>query len=126
MTASTSPTPSFYDVEATEVYTDAVGFSVIEDPHPLPTLNKVVRSILSGVGAMATAVALTGVLTIARGETYPSHISQATMASADWGPEGFGIVSMTEHMRQRASLAATVFVKTPHPGADDPDPDYGF
>jgi hypothetical protein len=33
---------------------------------------------------------------------------------------------MTERMRERAGFAARLFQRTPHPGADEPDPDYGL
>jgi hypothetical protein len=32
----------------------------------------------------------------------------------------------TDLMRERAAMAGVLFIKAPHPGMDDPEPDYGF
>ena len=34
------------------------------------------------------------------------------------------VIEMTEEMIKRAALASQLFKSTPHPGDDDPDPDY--
>jgi hypothetical protein len=41
-------------------------------------------------------------------------------------PRPPNILRMTALMREQAALAARVFQRTPHPGADDTEPDYGF
>ena len=33
---------------------------------------------------------------------------------------------MTKTMKEHAALADRLFERTPHPGMDDPEPDYGF
>lgn len=123
MNASTTTT-NFYNSEAAEIYSEDFDFTVIADD-PLPTLRKVVRSVLTRVLTIAASAAVTAILTIPAGGNLPFDTSEPVLftESAEEAPN---LVTMTAHMRERAAFASRVFRRTPHPGDDDIEPDYGF
>lgn len=126
MASVSSQNPNFYSVEAVAIYGATFDFTVSEDTEPLQTLPSAIRSVCSRALVTVAAVAFSGVLTFSE-RICPSAMSTPTTVAADSGPrDGPDIVQMTEYMRVRASLASRIFARTPHPGANDSDPDYGF
>jgi hypothetical protein len=116
---------NFYKADATEVYAENFDFTVIESAEPLPSLAKTLRSAIARVLATAVVAAVTGILTIPPEGLLPFGVSE-TSAIRQNAPRAPDVVTMTAFMRERAALAARVFQRTPHPGDDDIEPDYGL
>jgi hypothetical protein len=127
MTTTTIAVQNFYAVEAFEVYHEDFDFTVLESAEPLPSLMKAVRSACSHAMVTAAAIAFTGILMLPAGSDLRIGMSEPMTVSPLGEPRGGpDIVTMTAYMRERAGLASRVFERTPHPGAEDPEPDYGF
>src|SRR2546427_32381 len=83
-------------------------------------------TLQSRPGLVVAAVA--GILTIPAGGNLPFAVSEPAVASEDisHSPRSPDMVTMTAYMREQAALAARLFQRTPHPGDDDVEPDYGL
>jgi len=126
MTTMTSATTDFYVAEAVEVYAEEFDFTVVHSAEPLPCLLKVLRSVGAHVLTTAVAAAFTGMLTFSAG-IQAIAVSEPNAVAGQVEPSGSpNVITMTAQMRQQAALASKLFTRTPHPGADDPEPDYGF
>ena len=123
MTRVTTVT-DFYKGDATVVYEENFDFTVIESAEPLPSAARMLRAAISRTLATVVFAAVTGILTIPPGGL-PFGASETTAIRQD-APRAPDAVTMTAFMREQATLAARMFQRTPHPGADDIEPDYGF
>ncbi len=133
MTTDTSPSSvgpqGFYGAA---VYTDDFDYSIVEDSEPLPSLTAAVRGAAGIAMNCVASIAVAGVVTLTPDVFMPSAYSEPVPfsrgAHVHDGTEGrpADLRLMTERMRERAGLVARLFQRTPHPGADEPDPDYGF
>lgn len=127
MTTTTKAAQNFYTVEALEIYHEDFDFTVLESAEPLPSLPKAVRSVCSRALLTVAAVAFTGILTLSAGGKIHIGMSEPMTVSPIGEPRGGpDVVTMTAYMRERAGFASRVFERTPHPGAEDAEPDYGF
>ena len=119
------PVTNFYKSDASEVYSEEFDFTIIDSAAPSPGAAKTLRSAISRSLATAVVAAVTGILTIAPGSMLSFGVSEISIIRQDATrtPE---IVMMTAFMRERAALASQIFQRTPHPGADDLEPEYGF
>lgn len=134
MTTDTSTTvrpPSFY---TPELYVDELDYTLVENGEPLPYLDAaLLRSIAARAISYVAAIAVAGTITLtspAAPSTIPSSAVTEPAAVARDGTDDpsarVDLRLMTERMRERSGLAARLFQRTPHPGADERDPDYGF
>jgi hypothetical protein len=121
--------PNFYNARAAEIYHDDFDFTVQEAAAPLDQLASVVAAATARAARIVATVAFSGVLVIPPGGNLPSDFCHPT-ATSDvrdrQPPETSAVVAMTALMRARADVAGRVFSRSPHPGADDSDPDYDF
>ena len=115
----------FYLDEAVGVYRSDLDFSVLEDSKPLASLEPAVKEVLSWVAQTLVAVGCTVALSIAPGGLSSSYLSEPPEVAQE-NYQGVDGQTMTAIMQERAELASRIFQRTPHPGADDPDPDYGL
>jgi hypothetical protein len=127
-TTTTVRPPSFY---APEVYVDDLDYTTIENAQPLDSLNEgLVRSIAQRAFSCIASVAVAGLITVAGAPgTVSSSVTEPAVVSRNGLDEPAARVDlrlMTERMRERSGLAARLFQRTPHPGADERDPDYGL
>jgi hypothetical protein len=122
--------PNFY---APDLYVDDLDYTTIEDAELLPSLDaRLLQSIAEGVISCVAAVAVAGTMTL--GPTSPATIGSSAVTepaavarkSSDEPDARVDLRLMTERMRERSGLAARLFQRTPHPGADERDPDYEF
>jgi hypothetical protein len=125
MTHEALTATDFYKADASEVYAEKFDFTVIESAALLPGAVKMLCSAISRTLATAVVAAVTGILMIPPGGMLSFGVSEACVIRQD-GPRAPEVVTMTAFMRERAALAAQVFQRTPHLGADDIEPDYGF
>jgi hypothetical protein len=116
---------NFYKADATDVYAENFDFTVIEPAEPLPGAAKTLRSAIARTLATVVVAAVAGILTIPPGGMLPFGVSETSAIRQD-APRAPDVVTMTALMHERAALAARLFQRTPHPGADDPEPDYDF
>jgi hypothetical protein len=119
--------PGFYD---SELYVDDIEYITVEDAKPLPSLDRtLLTKIAIGVQTSVAAVAVAGLLTIAvpaYALSEPPGAVSAAVAQPDEPDKPLDLRAMTGRMRQHAGFAERLFQRTPHPGADEPDPDYGL
>ena|SRR2546422_3606886 len=125
MTDTSTTTTNFYNMDAREIYAADFDYTVIESAQPLPSLRDALRSALACTLVVA---AVAGILTIPAGGNLPFAVSEPAVASEDisHSPRSPDMVTMTAYMREQAALAARLFQRTPHPGDDDVEPDYGL
>ncbi len=125
MTHQATTATDFYEADAREVYAESFDFTVIESSAPLPSAAKTLRSAISRWLVTAVVASVTGISTIPLGGMLSFGLSEISVIRQD-APRAPDAVTMTALLRERAALAARVFERTPHPGADDPEPDYDF
>ncbi len=115
---------SEHDFYSGAVFADEdLDYTFVEDPDPLTT--EPVRFVAKVVAA-AGAVALTGLLTFQVG-VLPVGMSTPAVRTmfAETSPQ-HGLASLTKEMKRRAEFARRLLAPMEHPGAGDPEPDYGF
>lgn len=124
-TATTVRPPGFYD---SELYVDDLDYMTLEEVEPLPSLDQqLLKQVAKNVIACVATVAALGI-TIAEAPIATSAVSEPAAVARDAREpdKPADIRLMTQRMRERAGLASRLFARTPHPGADETDPDYGF
>jgi len=124
-TVSTVRPPGFYD---SELYINDIEYLVFdEDVEPLPSLDQsLLKEVAARMLTCVAAIAVFGMVTVAE--------AAATAISEPVGPaphvsgpgDQLDLRTMTNRMRENAGFAARLFQRTPHPGSDEPDPDYGI
>ncbi len=77
----------------------------------------------TAVIAAATAVVAFGPV---RSSTYERSDERIVISAVQRARFEKRLASMTEQMKTRAAAARMHFVRSAHPGLDDPDPDYGL
>ena len=108
------------------VLTHDFDYSTHSDREPVEHKSRWVKWIPSGLAA--TAVAATAALVLAVG---PQVLNLQAFDGAGISPFHRADVQrnlseLTRKMQARALLARRVFKRVPHPGENEPDPDYGF
>jgi hypothetical protein len=117
-------TDAFYD---STVFETEVDFTMISDAELQPPLRHD-RAPFSSRLINVAAVAFAGVLTLSIATWSTSTTDPRTTSSVASPPTRSPkpAPAMTATMKRRAALAERLFAHVPHPGADEPDPDYGL
>jgi hypothetical protein len=118
-------TSEFY---GSRVYDSEVDFSSYDDLHvavesPPPVLN------LGGLVNRVAVAAMTGVLLFSVGLSTHSITGARTVVvrpASNTPKDRVDPRKAVAVLRRQSALAAGLFERTPHPGQDDPEPDYGF
>jgi hypothetical protein len=110
---------------ATDLFDEEVDFSIVEDLPVLETVRDAAQSAADWVVRAVAAGAIAATLSLSL-PFIPAFVTVPPEARAAAAARAAVVDTMTARMTARAGLASRLFQRTPHPGADEADPDYGF